>query len=152
MLQAVNKPTFADKGAKRRPYKPVLVSLACAATELGLEPETVTQMTESGTLRYVFDISATGAKRRALRFWLRELRGHPGDAPQTVDAAVEEIAGPALFERVRTSTVSGRFQTTRTVVHKWLALGEIDGGKDQAGRQFVSRTSLVGFLKRRLCK
>ena len=142
--------TFVGGVAKRRTYRPVLVSLSCAATELGLEPESVTQMTEAGTLRFVFDIAATGAKRRTLRFLLSELHTPAAAASQTLDCALNEIAGSPLFVRIRTCTVSSRLQTTRTVVHKWLLRGELAGGKDKQGRQWVERASLVDFLKRRM--
>jgi hypothetical protein len=141
---------FASAGVTPRPYRPVLVSLACAATELGLEADTVKELTEAGKFRFVFDLAAKGAKRRELRFWLGELRGEPGAAAQTLEGALHEIAGPKALERVRTATVSGRLQTTRTVVHKWLDSGEIAGGTAAGGRQWISRASLVEFLRRRL--
>ena len=146
------KLNFASAGVTPEAYKPVLVGLSCAAVELGVTPETATQLAEAGSLRFVFDLGAAGAKRRTLRFWVGELRQASRGAVESTDAVLEEIAGPAISAELRTRTVSARLQTTRTVVHGWLAGGELQGRKDRQGRQWISRANLVEFLKRRLCK
>lgn len=146
------KPTIAAVGVTPITYRPVLVGLACAAVELGVTPETVVQLAEAGSLRFVFDLAVKGAKRRALRFWICELRQTGNGAAQTIDAALAEIAGPATNVELLTRTVSARLQTTRTVIHALLARGELRGRKEKDGRQWVNRQSLLEFLARRLVK
>ena len=146
----------------------VLVTVETIRAALAVDTRTVLDWVEDGTLYHVWDISAatdrTDKACRELRVWMRDVillagelqgDGHQrkiatrqlptGLQPDVIDA----IIGTQL-PGVPTKMIERNFCCSRMLVNSLWKAGFLRGTK-VAGNVYYERTSLVEFLRDRIC-
>lgn len=138
----------------RRQYHAVLVQTDEAMSRLGLALESVMEMVDAGALRWVWDVAlprgSQGPARRELRYWVQELKEPERQAGRTLDEVVQEVVGREFMADLRAVTVGDILGLRRQQVQRLVQAGELQGRRD-GHPCWVSRASLVEFLRRRWC-
>lgn len=140
----------------RRPYHAVLVQTDEAMSRLGLALESVMEMVDAGAMRWVWDVAlprsdgGAGQARRELRFWVEELKEPERHARRTLDEVIQEVVGREFMTDLRAVTVGDILGLRRQQVQRLVQAqnGELQGRRD-GHPCWISRESLVGFLRRR---
>ena len=130
----------------------VLVGMPVARFFLGADSEAVAAMVDDGRLMWVWDFSATGSRRRDLRFWVPELRALPDGRPH---ADPREGIGKAIGRtpdgRQRSAEMEVRWSMSAQLVRSLVDLRDLDG-PIQGHTRFLTRQSMEAFLLARLVR
>jgi len=127
----------------------VLVTTETARAALGVDAETVWTRVDSGTLRWVWNVSAAGGPLRELRFWARELVAPDACRDLDLDHVVNQVVGMESREYLRSGEVAHLLLVSDPHVGRLWKAGALPGLI--AGRTLkLRRDGLVKFLQERI--
>lgn len=116
----------------------------------GLDAESVAALIDCGEIRWVFDVARPGRRRRELRFLAEEIvKGRrPGTEEEAIRCAMGSTERRARF---RGAQVEQMWLISAQTVLRLCAAGELAAVMEGRVR-WISRESLVAFLRRRLVR
>lgn len=154
----VTRPEPAPKATNRQRIFPLRVGSevtlvgmeSVRAAKGGLDAESVAALVDAGRFRWVWDMSAATAHRRELR-WLAEevLRDQ---VPEEESVAIDRVLGGLTNRQAfRTAEIEQRWILSNATLLRFGRAGELSF-ENRGRNKWISRASLVAFLRRRLVR
>ncbi len=134
---------------RREPPMTALVPKSCARALLNRKAEEIDNLSDTGELRWVFDVAQQGAIRRCPRYWLKEIQSPNSVRGLDFAAAFALMVPLAMRSRLATEEVVALLCSSRPSVWYMITKGEVRAEKDEAGRYWIEKASLYAWLQSR---
>ncbi len=128
----------------------VLVRMDSVQTFRGVDAETVYDLVDDGTLRWVWDFNNGGGRARQLRFLALEVFTPEIAQRLTLEGVLRLILGESR-DTFRGTEIASRLRLDRSSIHRFYHDSEL-GGTVTGKTLHVSRLTLETFLRAKLVK